>query len=91
MLRERGREERVRVVEGNSENLGWSRRVGGGWFEECLTKKVGGGSGTFFWTDPWLGGVLLCERFVRLFDLAENKSSTVAEMFHSGWEGGGEA
>jgi hypothetical protein len=33
----------------------------------------------------------LCERFGRLFDLAENKSSTVAEMFSAGWEAGGEA
>ncbi|WJX93598.1 hypothetical protein P8452_75105 [Trifolium repens] len=33
----------------------------------------------------------LCERFGRLFDLAEKKSSTVAEMFSSGWEAGGEA
>jgi hypothetical protein len=33
----------------------------------------------------------LCERFGRLFDLSENKSSTVAEMFSSRWEAGGEA
>jgi hypothetical protein len=33
----------------------------------------------------------LCERFGRLFDLAENKSSIVAEMFSYGWEAGGEA
>ncbi|KAK2457253.1 hypothetical protein QL285_004548 [Trifolium repens] len=54
-------------------------------------KKVGDGSDTYFWFDPWLGGVPLCERFGRLFDLAENKSSTVAEMFSLGWEVGGEA
>jgi hypothetical protein len=65
--------------------------VGGGLFRECVSKKVGDGSDTFFWTDPWLGGVPLCERFRRQFDLAENKSSTVAEMFSSGWEAGGEA
>jgi hypothetical protein len=34
---------------------------------------------TFFWTDPWLGGITLCERFRRLFDIAENRSSLVAE------------
>jgi hypothetical protein len=33
----------------------------------------------------------LCERFGRLFDLAETKSSTVAEMYSLGWEVGGEA
>jgi hypothetical protein len=54
-------------------------------------KKVGDGSDTFFWTDPWLGGAPLCEKFGRLFDLAETKSSTVVEMFSSGWEVSGEA
>ncbi|MCI72678.1 C-terminal binding protein, partial [Trifolium medium] len=50
----------------------------GGWFEESILKKVGDGSDTLFWTDPWLGGSLLCERFRRLFDLSENKSGSVA-------------
>jgi hypothetical protein len=45
----------------------------------------------FFWTDPWLGGVPLFKRFRRLFDLAENKSSIVADIFSSGREVGGEA
>jgi hypothetical protein len=90
MVREGGRRgsawwrEMVRIRDG----VGGLR---GGWFRESVAKKVGDGSGTFFWTDPWLGGVPLCERFGRLFDLAENKSSLVAEMFQSGWEGGGEA
>jgi hypothetical protein len=38
-----------------------------------------------------VGGVPLCERFGHLFNLAENKSSTVAEMFSSRWKDGGEA
>ncbi|KAK2382749.1 hypothetical protein QL285_070265 [Trifolium repens] len=90
-----------RVREGGRKGSAWWREmvrirdgVGGfrgGWFRESVAKKVGDGSGTFFWTDPWLGGVPLRERFGRLFELAENKSSSVAEMFHSGWEGGGEA
>jgi hypothetical protein len=54
--------------------------VGGGWFCEGVMRKVGDESDTFFWTDPWLGGIPLCERFGRLFDLSERKSSTVAEM-----------
>ncbi|MCI98192.1 receptor-like protein kinase ANXUR2, partial [Trifolium medium] len=33
----------------------------------------------------------LCVRFRRLFDLAVNKSSTVAELFTLGWGTGGEA
>jgi hypothetical protein len=35
---------------------------------------------TFFWSDPWLGEIPLCEMFGRLLDLAVAKSSTVAEM-----------
>jgi hypothetical protein len=39
----------------------------------------------------WLGGDPLRERFMRLFDLAETKSSTVAEMYALRWEVGGGA
>ncbi|GAU35673.1 hypothetical protein TSUD_162450 [Trifolium subterraneum] len=49
-------------------------------FRENVLKRVSDGVQTFFWTDPWLGGRPLCERFGRLFDLVENKSCTVAEM-----------
>ncbi|MCH91003.1 70 kDa peptidyl-prolyl isomerase, partial [Trifolium medium] len=28
---------------------------GGGWFGDCVRKKVGDGLDTFFWTDPWVG------------------------------------
>jgi hypothetical protein len=35
-----------------------------------FTKKMGDESYTFFWYDTWLGGVPLCDRFGRLFDLA---------------------
>ncbi|GAU10837.1 hypothetical protein TSUD_425350, partial [Trifolium subterraneum] len=54
-------------------------------------KKVGDGSDTFFWTDPWVDGTPMCERFGRLFDLAETKSCTVGEMASLGWGAGGEA
>ncbi|MCI35403.1 cysteine-rich receptor-like protein kinase, partial [Trifolium medium] len=60
--------------------------LGGGWFGECVSKKVGDGLDTFFWSDPWLGGIPLRERFGRLFDLAVNKSSKVAERSALGWE-----
>ncbi|PNX84715.1 receptor-like kinase [Trifolium pratense] len=55
--------------------------VGGGWFGEHTSKKVGDESDTFFWTDPWVDETPLCERFARLFDLTENKLASVAEMF----------
>jgi hypothetical protein len=56
---------------------------------ERVSRKVGDNLNTFFWTDPWLGGFSLRDKFRRLFDLAENKSSTVAEMSSLGWEVGG--
>jgi hypothetical protein len=41
--------------------------IGGGWFGDCITRKVKDESDTFFWTDPWLGGAPLCERFKAYF------------------------
>jgi hypothetical protein len=34
-------------------------------------RRVGDESDTFFRANPWVDGIPLCERFVRLFDLAE--------------------
>ncbi|GAU30753.1 hypothetical protein TSUD_145510 [Trifolium subterraneum] len=65
--------------------------AGGGWFEGNISRQVGNGSDTFFWTDPWVDGTPLCERFRRLFDLAVNKSDSVADMFQLGWGIGGDA
>jgi hypothetical protein len=93
-------EERGRLCEAGRKGSTWWREIGriregvgalgGGWFGECISRKVGNGLDTFFWTDPWLGGFTLRERFRRLFDLSENKSNIVAEMFSLGWEVGGE-
>ncbi|MCI04340.1 receptor-like kinase, partial [Trifolium medium] len=93
--------ERGRLREGGPRGSSWWREliriqdvggvVGGEWFGEHILKKVGDGSNTFFWTDPWVDGIPLCEQFERLFDLAENKSASVAEMFSLGWGTGGEA
>ncbi|KAK2382490.1 hypothetical protein QL285_070021 [Trifolium repens] len=57
----------------------------GGWFGESVLRKVGDGTKTLFWSDPWLGGTPLSARFGRLFDLASTKLRSVAEMFSSGW------
>ncbi|PNX95466.1 cysteine-rich receptor-like protein kinase [Trifolium pratense] len=60
--------------------------VGGRWIGDHVVRRVGNGADTFFWTDPWLDGVPLCERFGRLFVLgAETKPRTVVEMFSLGW------
>ncbi|KAK2356228.1 hypothetical protein QL285_093578 [Trifolium repens] len=60
-------------------------KIGARWFEEHVSRRVGDGSDTFFWTDPWVDGIPLCERFGRLFALAETKRCTMAEMFSLGW------
>ncbi|MCI16836.1 putative non-LTR retroelement reverse transcriptase related protein, partial [Trifolium medium] len=60
--------------------------VWGAYFE-----NGGDESDTFFWIDHWVDETPLCERFGRLFDLAENKSASVAEMFSLGWGAEGEA
>jgi hypothetical protein len=75
--------ERGRLRDGGRRESSWWReiaiirdRVGGigeERFGESVSKKVGNGSDTFFWSDLWLRGVPLCERFERLFDLIENK------------------
>jgi hypothetical protein len=41
---------------------------------------------TFFWIDSWLDRIPLSERFMRLYDLEENRSGLVAEMSALGWE-----
>jgi hypothetical protein len=91
--------EHGRLREGGRMGSAWWREivrirdgVGGvrdGWFGEGVVRKVGDGTDTFFWTDPWVGGSSLRERFGRLFDLAATKSCTVAEMCGAGWEAGG--
>ncbi|CAJ2644025.1 unnamed protein product [Trifolium pratense] len=74
----------VRIREGEGE-------LGGSWFWEHVSRRVGDGSDTLFWTDPWLDGISLKERFGRLFALAETKSRSVAEMFALGWGADGGA
>ncbi|CAJ2657379.1 unnamed protein product [Trifolium pratense] len=68
----------VRIREGGGESSGR-------WFGEHVVRRVGDGSETFFWTDPWVDGTPLCERFGRLFALTVNKYCTVAEMGALGW------
>jgi hypothetical protein len=53
--------------------------------------RVGNGVDTFFWTNMWLEGVPFCVKFSRLFNLSENKLSTIADMRGLGWEEGGAA
>jgi hypothetical protein len=89
-----------RLRDGGRRGSSWWKEVvrireggefGGSRFEEHVERRVGDGSDTFFWTDPWVVGGPLCEQFGRLYDLAETKQCTVAEMSQLGWGSGGEA
>jgi len=53
-----------------------------------VSKKVGDGADTLFWHDRWISGVPFRVRFRCLFDLADNKSIAVGNMFSLGWEDG---
>jgi len=64
--------------------------VDGGWFAERVSKVLGDGTNTYFWFDRWVGDVPFCRRFARLFDLATNKFSTVADICALDWEEGGD-
>ncbi|KEH34160.1 hypothetical protein MTR_3g462420 [Medicago truncatula] len=64
--------------------------MGEGWFGVSVMRRVGDGANTMFWTHRWIGGLPLCVRFPRLFDLAENKNATMADMFSLGLSHGGD-
>ncbi|MCH80187.1 hypothetical protein A2U01_0000951 [Trifolium medium] len=57
-----------RLREGGRRGSSWWREIawireggelGGNWFEEHVSKRVGDGSDTLFWTDPWVDGIPL--------------------------------
>jgi len=49
----------------------------GTWFLDNLGCIFYDGSTTLFWWDPWLNESALKDRFIRLFDLDENKLATI--------------
>jgi len=63
--------------------------IGGGWFGDSVTRRVGDGVATSFWSHRWIGGSPLCVRFSRLFDLVEDKTISVASLFSKVFEQGG--
>ena len=63
---------------------------GGGWFGHSIMRRVGDGAETLFWSHRWIGGARLSVRFHHLFDFAENKSITVANLFSMGLARDGE-
>jgi len=93
-----GEEDERLAVGGRSVSSWWKEvasirdglgEVGEGWFRDNVERKVGDGIDTSFWLDPWVGDAPLCVRYGRVFDLAVNKSISVADMCVLGWEEGG--
>lgn len=55
------------------------------WLLDNITREVSNDTNTLFWVDLWIQGKPLKSSFARLYELAENKLVTVAEMFAMGW------
>jgi len=61
------------------------------WFSDHVSRWVGNGRTTLFWSDMWCGRVSFSVRFSRLFELSVFKGESVLEMSQLGWGEGGEA
>jgi hypothetical protein len=55
------------------------------WFRGNVSRSLGDGKNTHFWTDVWVGGVSFNVRFNRLYELAVVKSVSVHDMYLLGW------
>jgi hypothetical protein len=77
------------------EGSDWWRKISSlrseGWFSNNVSRSLGDGSDTRFWTDVWEGGVSFRDRFCRLYELSMLKGETAAAMRALGWEEEGEA
>jgi hypothetical protein len=49
-------------------------------------RRIGNGENTSFWSDPWLEGGVLRDRFRRLFEPSVDPDVSVAAMRRDGWE-----
>jgi len=56
-----------------------------------VSRSVGNGENTLFWSDVWCGGEEFRVRFNRLYDLSSFKGTLVSDMCHLGWGVDGEA
>jgi len=61
------------------------------WFNAHVSRSVGNGKKTLFWSEVWMGGMSFRERFNRLYDLSLLKDKSVFDMCQLGWGEGGEA
>jgi len=55
-----------------------------GWCNDNVSRSVGNGKNTLFWSDVWLRGVSFRVRFSRLYDLPEFKGISVFDMCQIG-------
>ncbi|AES72012.1 transmembrane protein, putative [Medicago truncatula] len=71
-------EEDGRLCQGGRDGSLWWRDIyqlcEEGWFNSHVSRSVGNGKNTLFWTDVWVGGVSLHDRFSRLFQLSTKLS-----------------
>jgi len=61
------------------------------WFHRNVTRFAGDGKNTLFWTDVWVGGVSLRDRFTRLFELSLLKGESIHGMHALRWGNDGGA
>ncbi|GAU35782.1 hypothetical protein TSUD_56590 [Trifolium subterraneum] len=55
------------------------------WLADNIVRQIGDGRTTSFWVDSWLEVGPLVRAFSRLYDLADNKNISVADMCANGW------
>jgi len=87
--------EEGRLLEGGREASMWWRDIAAmrmeEWFENHVSRLIGNGEKTAFWTDVWCGDEEFRVRFNRLYELSLFKGVLVSKMCHLGWGMDGEA
>jgi hypothetical protein len=83
-----------RLLSGGRESSLWWRDIHDlcreEWFSDHVSRSVGDGKTTCFWTDVWLGRVSFSVRYSRLYDLTVLKGELVFQLSQLGWgENGG--
>ncbi|AES59935.2 hypothetical protein MTR_1g035030 [Medicago truncatula] len=78
-----------RLCVGGLDSSAWWRNISTlrleGWFLGNVSRFLGDGRNTLFWTDVWVGEVSLRVRFIRLYELSLLKGESVPSMKALGW------
>jgi hypothetical protein len=56
---------------------------GKNWFVDSVTRKVGNGNDTYFWSSKWIGATPLALVFPRLYSLSNQKEKVVSDFIVS--------